>query len=84
MSALDAEHMEGTEVNHSPRPRSIARHHPCSHQSPEHTLGLVNTDEVFLVRMVVICGHQVLMILLGPSRWTCHSVQASSAMNHVI
>ena len=60
MSALDAEHVEGTEVNHSPLPIS-----------PRNILWVfVNTDEVFLVRVVVICGHQVLMILLGPSRWT--------------
>ena len=30
----------------------------------------VSTDEVFLVPVVVIWGHQVPMILLGPSRWT--------------
>ena len=30
----------------------------------------VNTDDVFLARVVVTWTHQVAMILLGPSRWT--------------
>ena len=33
-------------------------------------LVFVNTDVILLGRMIVICSHQVLIILLGPSRWT--------------
>ena len=40
MSALDAEHMEGTEVSHSTLPRRIAKHHSCWHWSLQRTLGL--------------------------------------------
>ena len=33
-------------------------------------LVFVNTEVILLVRMIVICSHQVPIILLGPSRWT--------------
>ena len=83
MSALDTEHMEGTEVSDSPLPRSIARHHSCFHWSLEYTLGLCQRRW----NRVASCDYN---IQSSGSHDTprsiqkdSHSVQASSALNHV-
>ena len=83
MSALDSQHMEGTEVSYSPLARSIASHHSCFHWSLEHTLGLCQRRR----SLFGSGGCNIQSSGTHDTPWSIqkdsHSVRASSALNHV-
>ena len=66
MSTLARWHKEDMGVSHKHLPQGTAKHHSCWHRYQEQTLN----PRQHRWQSVIICSHQVPMILLGPSRWT--------------